>query len=208
MAPPPTTDVSPVIIRHAGRIEGFAIVSEDGMLATADRVMPPSLIFDADKHFFERGLDGVDVVVHGRHSHEQQEHSPQRRRLILTRRVAGLEQHSSNRLALWWNPAGALLSKALAAIGVPDDASIGVIGGADVFALFLDSFDVSHLSRAPNVRLPGGRPVFPDVPERTPEQVLANHGLVPGQVEALDAAQCVTLVSWRRAQNFDRLRGA
>ena len=24
-------------------------------------------MFEADRHFFERGLDGVDVVVHGRH---------------------------------------------------------------------------------------------------------------------------------------------
>ena len=58
------------------RIEGYAIVSEDGMLATAARIMPASLKFEADQRFFERGLDGVDVVVHGRHSHEQQPRSP------------------------------------------------------------------------------------------------------------------------------------
>ncbi len=71
------------------RIEGYAIVSEDGMLANAAGVMPDALKFEADQRFFERGLDGVDVVVHGRHSHEQQPHSPLRRRLIVTRRVAG-----------------------------------------------------------------------------------------------------------------------
>ena len=56
-------------------IEGYAIVSEDGMLADAARVMPDSLKFKADQEFFEHGLDGVDVVVHGRHSHEQQSRS-------------------------------------------------------------------------------------------------------------------------------------
>jgi len=48
------------------RIEGYAIVSENGMLASAAGIMPDSLKFDADQDFFEHGLDGVDVVVHGR----------------------------------------------------------------------------------------------------------------------------------------------
>jgi len=41
------------------RIEGYAIVSADGMLANAAGIMPGSLMFEADKRFFERGLDGV-----------------------------------------------------------------------------------------------------------------------------------------------------
>ena len=44
------------ITRH---IEGYAIISEDGMLADAARVMPESLKFQADARFFEEGLDGV-----------------------------------------------------------------------------------------------------------------------------------------------------
>ena len=64
------------------RIEGYAIVSEDGMLANASGIMPDQLKFEADQNFFERGLDGVDVVVHGRHSHERQRRSDLRRRLL------------------------------------------------------------------------------------------------------------------------------
>jgi hypothetical protein len=56
------------------RIEGYAIISDDGMLANAAGVMPDSLKFEADQRFFADGLDKVDVVVHGRHSHEQQPH--------------------------------------------------------------------------------------------------------------------------------------
>jgi hypothetical protein len=41
------------------RIEGYAIVSEDGVLANAVGIMPDSLKFEADRHLFERGLDGV-----------------------------------------------------------------------------------------------------------------------------------------------------
>ena len=61
------------------RIEGYAIVSEDGMIANAAGIMPGSLKFEADRNFFERGLDAVDVVAHGRHSHERQPRSYLRR---------------------------------------------------------------------------------------------------------------------------------
>jgi dihydrofolate reductase len=180
------------------RIEGYAIVSEDGMLANAAGIMPDALKFEADQHFFERGLDGVDVVVHGRHSHERQRRSDLRRRLILTQKVSAIAVYPSNKKALFWNPAGASLEQAMAVLGAAD-GSVGVIGGTDVFGLFLDCYDVFHLSRAPDVRLPGGRPVFPEVPVRTPEQVLASHGLERGQRQVLDPEKDLEVVSWLRA---------
>jgi hypothetical protein len=73
-----------------------------------------------------------------------------------------------------------------------------------VFGIFLDRYDVFHLSRAPDVRLPGGRPVFPEVPTRTPEQVLATHGLDWGQQQVLDPAKGLAVVSWKRSSNADR----
>jgi hypothetical protein len=180
------------------RIEGYAIVSEDGMLADAAGIMPGSLQFAADQHFFERGLDGVDVVVHGRHSHERQLRSHLRRRLVLTRQIPAIAAEPSNERALLWNPAGASLEQALAELGVPD-ASVGIIGGTEAFGMFLDRYDYFHLSRAPNVRLPGGRPVFPGVPMRTPEEVLASHGLHSGRRQVLDPAIGLAVVSWQRA---------
>src|ERR1051326_7715880 len=89
------------------RIEGYAIVSEDGMLADDAGVMPDSLKFEADRKFFERGLDWVDVVVHGRHSHEQQPRSNLRRRLVVTRQVPAIAADPSYERALLWNPEGA-----------------------------------------------------------------------------------------------------
>jgi dihydrofolate reductase len=182
---------------HIGRIEGYAIISEDGMLATADRVMPDSLVFEADQRFYENGLDGVDVVVHGRHSQERQTRSPLRYRLMLSRRVAGIAPHPSNPRARLWNPAGADLYEALAALA-PPGPNIGVIGGGDVFELFLDRYDAFYLTRAPGVTLSGGRPVFPAVPGRTPEDVLAGHGLAPGPSVVLDPLQGLTMVGWLR----------
>jgi dihydrofolate reductase len=185
------------------RIEGYAIVSADGMLADATGVMPDALKFDADQRFFAQGLDGVDAVAHGRHSHEQQPHSHLRHRLILTRQVAALAKDPKNEKAVLWNPAGATFEQAWTALGVTNgslaNGSLGVIGGTEVFGMFLPHYDVFHLTRAPNVRLPGGRPVFPEVPGKTPEQVLADHGLAAGVPQVLDAARGIVVVSWRRS---------
>lgn len=179
------------------QIEGYAIVSEDGMLADATRVMPDSLKYDADYAFFEAALDAVDLVVHGRHSQEQQPRAGQRHRLILTQRISGIAPHPSNPNAMQWNPLGASFEDAVAAVGIPV-RRIGVIGGTDVFALFLDRFDAFHLTHAPNVWLPGGRPVFPDVPHRRPEDILANHNMRADPSRMLDATHNLSVVTWRR----------
>ena len=141
-------------------------------------------------------------MVHGRHSHEQQPRSYLRRRLILTRRVPSIAADPSNKKALFWNPAGASFQQALAALGAPDGC-VGIIGGTDVFGMFLDRYDVFHLSRVPDVRLPGGRPVFPEVPTRTPEEVLGCRGLDHGRHRILDPAKGLVLVSWQRSSKPD-----
>ena len=87
-------------------------------------------------------------------------------------------------------------------IGVRD-GSVGVIGGTNVFGMFLDRYDVFYLSRAPGVRVHDGRPVFPDVPARTPEEVLASYGLDPGKRQVLDPAMGVAVVSWHRSSKLD-----
>jgi dihydrofolate reductase len=188
------------------RIEGYAIVSEDGMLANAAGIMPDTLKFEADRQFFERGLDGVDVVVHGRHSHERQPRSHLRHRLILTRQVPAVAPDLSNEKALLWNPSGASFEQALAVLGAPG-ARVAIIGGTEVFGMFLERYDVFHLSRAPNVQLPGGRPVFPEVATRIPEEVLACHGLHPGQRRVLDPARGLVVVSWQRSSTPARQSG-
>ena len=69
-----------------------------------------------------------------------------------------------------------------------------------VYGMFLDiGYDAFHLTRVADVRLPGGRPLFPEIgPDRTPEQVLASRGLKPGPTQELDPAAKATLVTWRR----------
>jgi dihydrofolate reductase len=181
------------------RIEGFAIVSVDGMLADRDGHMPDGLKIEADQRFFDTSLDCVAAVVHGRHSHEGQANSPRRRRLIVTRRISTIEPDPANPITRLWNPAGASLIAACAALGV-ESGTVAIIGGTEVFGLFLDlGYDAFHLSRANKVRLPGGRPVFPQVPAQSPEDVLAGHGLRPGERRVLDEKADASLVTWTRS---------
>jgi dihydrofolate reductase len=184
------------------RIEGHAIISADGMLADAQGVMPQSLLIEADQRLFHRALDAAAAVVHGRNSHEQPM-SPQRRRLIVTRRVPAFAPHRQIENAVLWNPAGASFEEACRALAI-DAGTVAVIGGTEIYGMFLDRYDAFHLSRAAGVRLPGGRPVFPQVPAQTPEQVLASHGLAPGACETLDATAGVTLVRWERVTTAPR----
>jgi hypothetical protein len=176
------------------RIEGYAIVSADGMLADRNGRMPDGLKIDANARFFNQALDRAALVVHGRNSHEQQASSDRRRRLIVTHRVTALAAHPTIPLAQLWNPAGTWFAEACRAIGVMEGMA-AVTGGAEVFRLFLEiGFDVFHVSGAGKVRLLGGRPVFPEVPALTPEQVLASHGLRAGPVHVLDAEAEASLV--------------
>jgi dihydrofolate reductase len=180
------------------RIEGYVIVSADGMLANADRAMPDQLKFEGDKQFFTAALDRADLIVHGRHSHEDQPNSPRRKRIVLTRKVGAIEGDPSNPKASLWNPAGASFEAACDFAKVRS-GTVAIIGGRDVFGMFMDRYDTFWLSQAPRVRLPGGEPCFPGVPQHSPQQILAAHGLTAGESQILDSANDISVTPWRRA---------
>lgn len=183
------------------RIEGYVIASADGMIANAAGVMPASIRNEADQRFFQSGLDRAAVVLHGRHSHEGGPRAAGRKRLVLTRQIADIAPDPSRPHSLLWNPLGASLEQALEGIGV-GDGTIAVIGGTEVFSMFLPHYDAFHLSHAPHARIPGGRPVFAAVgPNATPEDVLITQGLQPGERVDLDPAAGVTVVKWERKRN-------
>jgi hypothetical protein len=179
------------------RIEGYVIVSADGMLANAGRVMPDELKFEGDKQFFTAALDRADLIVHGRHSYEDQPNSPRRKRLVLTGTIDALAPDPSNSKATLWNPAGASFEAACDRAGVRT-GSVAIIGGPHVFGMFMDRYDTFWLSQAPRVRLPGGEPCFPGVPAQSPQDILAAHGLRAGKTQILDAADDVSVTPWRR----------
>jgi len=180
------------------RIEGLAIVSADGMIADARGVQPDALKLEADQRFFHATLDEATALIHGRNSGEGGPHMTRRRRLILTRSIAGLSRDSQNEKAVHWNPAGATLEQAWDALGL-SGGLLAVIGGTEPFGFFLETgYDAFHLSRASRAEFPGGRPVFPGIPPQRPEELLERHRLKPGATRVLDEKAGLTLVTWRR----------
>ena len=65
--------------------------------------------------------------------------------------------------------------------------------------MFLDRYDTFWLSQAPHVRLPGGKGCFTGVPPRTPQDILAAHGMKAGEPQVLEAPEEVSVTPWRRA---------
>jgi dihydrofolate reductase len=178
-------------------IEGLAIVSADGMIADAQGVQPPGLLLDADQRFFRERLRSAALLVHGRYSNEGGAETTRHPRLVLTRRIGGIARDPDDATAVLWNPAAATFAEACALAGVRSGRA-AVIGGTDVFGLFLGGYGTFHLSRTAAIRLPGGRPVFPGVPELSPEAILKTHRLKPDSTRVLDPSAELTLTTWRR----------
>ena len=179
------------------RFVGYAIVSADGMLATAPNAMPQSLKIPGDQKFFEAGLDAVDLIVHGRNSYEDQPRSPLRKRVFATHYVTSPVRDPDHPNAVLWNPAYAPIEDAAALAGVAS-GTVAAIGGTSIFDMFLDRYDTFFLSQAPHVKLPCGIPVFSGIPARTPEEILAAHGLQANARRVIDSAHEATVTEWTR----------
>jgi hypothetical protein len=195
-------------VLSAFRIEGYAIASSDGMIADENCLMPNSLKFDADQRFFDAALDQVDVVAHGRKSHEGQANSHARRRLLMTRCVTSLEREASSANVWLWNPAGITLEDVCGALGL-FRATVAIIGGTAAYDLFLDRYEEFHLCRAGKVNLPGGIPIFSKVGQgRSPDDVLRGHGFEPQAARVLDTDHDLSHVCWKRKSATRTARNA
>lgn len=173
------------------RIEGHAIVSADGMIADAAGRMPPELRNETDWRLFQAALDQSALVVIGRLGHERHPNRG-RRRLVLTRRVAGIEPDPDDRLANFWNPAGLPIAGALDRLGVQSGV-LAITGGTETMEHFLPLFDAFLLTEVTALRLPGGTPCFRNA---RPADALAGAGLKPEPAHMIDAG--VSQTRWRR----------
>lgn len=180
------------------RIEGYVILSANGMLADSSGAMPPELKFDADQRFFESALDRADLIVHGKNSFEDQPRSPLRTRIWVTRTVPALARDPANPKATLWNPSGASFEDACRQADVTSGTA-AIIGGPDVFNMFMDRYDTFWLSQAHRLTITGGLGGFPGIPQRSPQDILASHGLKPTETRVLDVEQGVDVTAWRRA---------
>jgi dihydrofolate reductase len=174
-------------------VHGYAIVSADDRIADAAGALPDSLRNEADWAYFQAELDRADFMVLGRASHEAAPNVRRRRRIVVSRASAGLEEREDG---LWWRPEAVGFAE-LAARLLPGGGRLAVPGGQGVFDLFLRlGYAAFHLARAEGVTLTGGRGIFAaDAPA---DATLRGGGLTPGRKRWLDEAARVSLMIYRR----------
>ena len=178
------------------RIEGYAIVSREGMIAKSDGSFPEELKIPADQQFYQESLDRAAAVANGRHSAEGGPKEKGRKRILVTRRVQRIVHDTDNPNVILWNPATAPFDEAWQKLNA-DDGILAVVGGTDVFGLFLSiGYDAFFLSRA-LASVPRGRPVFPGVGNVVPaEEPLKQHGLVLKETRMLDPVSETVVQEW------------
>ena len=179
------------------RIEGYAVISKEGMIATADGLFPESIKVPADHQFYMDSVARASAVANGAHSAEGGIYEKDRKRLRLTRRVTRLMQDPKNANVTLWNPATAPFDEAWAHLRI-DGGSLAVVGGTEMFGLFLGiGYDAFYLS-CTDASVPEGRPVFPGVGREgmTAGEVMGKFDLVLGSVRTLDAATNTTVEEW------------
>lgn len=178
------------------RIEGYAVISKEGMIATADGHFPEGIKIPADHAFYQDSVDRASAVANGRHSAEGGPKEKDRRRIILTRRVDLLKPDPKNPNAILWNPATAQFDEAWAKLGI-DGGVLAVVGGTETFGLFLTiGYDVFYLTKT-DASVPKGRPVFPGVgTTATVEETMTKAGLVLKGTRMLDASVNCRVEEW------------
>lgn len=183
------------------RICGYAIVTREGAYATADGRYPDSLKIEADQIFYRDALRAADAIAHGRHSTERDPRSADKPRLTATRAVDGLAPDPRRPRGLLWNPAGASFDEAWKRLGLARDSTLAVVGGAELFGLFLGiGYDTFFLTHCRSASVHHGRLVFPEMdgqPRVTPQAVLARHGYGLSGQQVLDASTDTVLEQWR-----------
>ena len=154
-------------MNHGVSIEGYAIISRNGMLAGADRLMPNSLKFDADQQFLDEEMDRAALLIHGKKSHETQGNSHNRKRLLLTRAGAAFTTTPIAPNTWAWSPTRTPLAHVCKTLDVTSGV-VAILGGTAAYDLFLPLYAKFHLAMAIRVDLPGGVPVFGAVKEGHP----------------------------------------
>lgn len=181
------------IAGSAVKVEGHAIIAEDGSIAAPDGTMPAALRNEADWRLFQAALDASVLVVLGRLGHVRHP-NPGRRRLVLTRTVAGMEADEHDPLATYWNPGGIGIGEVLDRQGV-GAGTLAITGGTGTFDLFIPHYDSFVLSEVRGLAIPGGIPCFSS---GHPRFVLPGAGLSPTDMSMIDRG--VVQTRWVRGQ--------
>lgn len=178
-------------------LHGYAVVSDDDMIADADGRRPNGPGGDAALAYVMDQIDRADLVMLGRNLHETVSNPRRRRRLVVSRRPRALEQRPD---AWWWNPDTTPIDSALDRL-LPSGGRVAVAGGQAVFHHILSDvgFDAFHLARVLGVAMPGGRSLFGGIAGgAVAESVLAGAGMRAGSTVTIDPRGPVELTVWRK----------
>ena len=176
-------------------IHGYAIVSDDDMIADDTDQVPASLRNPVDWEQYQAAQARSALVVFARVSHQNEPNTRGDRRLVVTRSVAGLEQR---RRRLVVESGGGALGRSRRQAAA-EGGEVAACGGQGVFDLFLGAYHVFHLARARGVTLRGGRKIFSACEAgETAEAVLQRHGMRHAERIELDAVQKVEMNLWRK----------
>jgi hypothetical protein len=177
-------------------IHGYALISDDNMIAAADGLTPPTLRNEKDWEYYQNALARSDLIVFGRRSHELEPNHRGDRRVVISRGVAGFARRAD---AWWWNPETYAWATVVEEL-LPAGGEVAAPGGQSVFDLFLRiGYSAFHLSRKRGIALPGGRSVFSACAAgRSAEDVLSDSGLHASERIPLDPEHGVEMNVWRR----------
>ena len=192
-------------------IHGYAIVCRHDRIADATGAFPPALMNEADWAYFQAELDRGGSVRSGQCQPSCTPNRANRRRLVMSRGAAGLEQRED---AWWWAPQKVAFDEVCARL-LPDGGRIGVPGGQVAFDYFLHEsppglrFHEFHLSRATRAAIPDGRGLLRGVDAgRDADALLREGGLMPGATRIIDADAGVDLTVYTRNLIPGRVRPA
>jgi len=182
-------------------IEGYAIVSRNGMLAGADGLMPDSLKFPEDQQFLDEEMDRAALLIHGRKSHEAQDNSHARKRLLLTRGGGSFSTTPIEPNIWLWSPQATAFPDVLKKLEITSGV-VAILGGTAAYDMFLPFYAKFHLVLASGVDLPGGVPVFSAVSKsQPPATVLQEAGLKLADQTALNADDDLWRLTFLRESN-------
>src|SRR2546423_14749560 len=95
------------------RIEGYAVISKEGMIATSDGKFPEQIKIPADHEFYQAAVAAASAVANGRHSAGGGIGEKYRKRFLLTPRVTGLTPVPNNATAIQRDPAPPPVGRAI-----------------------------------------------------------------------------------------------
>ncbi len=180
----------------AFRIEGHAIITDDGCICDSAGLMPEALKNPADWAYFQGHLDVAAIVATGRRGHEAHPNKPGRLRLVFSSGAGGAGFSRAGDVA-FVDPARFDVQDAFKRLA-PAGGTVAITGGTGVFDWFAARglYSAFHLVRARGVRLAGGRPLFST--GDAPEDVLQAMGHVATERRMLDAANNIELLFFAR----------